>query len=73
MKPFLVAYYPNHDTRTQECAFTVMVTDEEKTVTALKLLALSNPRLRWAQRDGGMIISKQVKPQPPYDFLPSAL
>ena len=72
MKTFLVAYSKNYDARQLDVAFTVMVTDEVRTVTALKILR-QNSSLLWAERKSGIIRAKLIAPQPPFHFLPSAV
>jgi len=51
-----------------------MVTDEVKTVTALRALSIALPALRWSQREPGAfgLTSKQITPKPPFHFLRSA-
>jgi hypothetical protein len=73
MKTFLAAYAADRDAQQWNIAFSVMVTDEAKTITALRALAYAQPSLRWTQRDGGLLGSKQVAPKSPFNFLRSAV
>lgn len=71
MKRFLVAFKADVIRKELNPVFTVMVTDETETASALRLG--NHLRFLWAERAGGVVLAKLVPPQPPFNFLPSAV
>ncbi len=69
MKRYFAAY--ESVATEQFLVFTVVVRDDLAARRALLAMRGACPSLRWAEKPG--FLEKEIPPQPPFEFLPSAV